>query len=225
MLKRDNVLVVACTHIPFEHKKYLDFCLRMRDMLKCNTVIHLGDLVDNNAISYHEHDPNGWSPLKEMEQADKHLKKWFNAFPDMLLTLGNHDHLVDRKAKTLGLPRRCFKPFREMWNLPKKWEVDFEFTINNVLYKHGTGYSGKFGHVQAAVDARQSTVIAHLHATAGVEYLANTKQIMFGMCVGCGLDIKRYAFSYGKDFKRRPILGIGVVTDSGRFAQFMPMDL
>lgn len=225
MSKRENVLIFSCTHIPFEHPKFLDFCQKMRDFLKCDTVIHLGDIIDNHAISYHEHDPNGWSPAKEMEQADKHLQKWFKAFPDMYLTLGNHDSLVDRKSKTVGLPRRCFKPFKEMWNLPKNWKVDFEFDINGVLYKHGTGYSGRYGHVQAAVDARQSCVMAHLHSTAGVEYMANSKQIMFGMCVGCGISIKDYAFSYGKHFKRRPILGVGVVTDSGTRAQFLPMDL
>jgi len=222
---RDNVLIIGCTHIPFEHKKYLDFCLRMQDMVKCGTVIHAGDLVDNHAISYHEHDPNGWSPAKEMEKADKILEKWFKAFPKVRLCLGNHDRLVDRKGKTVGLPRRCFKSFREQWNLPNGWEDDFEFEINSVIYKHGTGYAGKFGHVQAAFDARQSVVMAHLHSTAGVEYVANSKQIMFGMCIGCGISIKAYTFSYGRGFRRRPILGVGVVTDSGRFAQFLPMSL
>src|SRR3990167_4579601 len=104
-----NVLVIADTHIPFEKKGYLDFCRRIHKAYKCVRIIHIGDLVDNNAISYHEQDPDGWSPEDEMKESDKHLEEWFKAFPQVSLCLGNHDRLPDRKGKTVGLPRRCFK--------------------------------------------------------------------------------------------------------------------
>jgi hypothetical protein len=45
------------------------------------------------------------------------------------------------------------------------------------------------------------------------------------MNVGSGIDRKTYAFEYGRDFKKKPIIGCGVVTDNGRFAQFFPMDI
>lgn len=185
----------------------------------------IGDLVDNHAISYHEHDPNGWSPEDEMKEADKHLKAWFEAFPKVKMCRGNHDHLVDRKGKTVGLPRRCFKGFRDIWQLPKGWKDDFQFVIGNVLYTHGTGYSGNNAHIQAAIDNRMSCVVGHLHSVAGVEYIANTKDIVFGMSVGCGIDVKKYAFEYGKGFRRKPIIGCGVVkyTDKGVVATFYPM--
>jgi predicted phosphodiesterase len=221
----NNILVIGDTHIPFEKKGYLEFCIATKKKYKCKTIVHIGDLVDNHAISYHEHDPDGWSPEEEMKVADRHLARWFKAFPRVKLCRGNHDNLVDRKGKTVGLPRRCFNDFREIWKLPKGWEDYFEFEIDGVLYKHGTGYNGKYGHVQAAIDARQSTVIGHLHSAAGVEWLANSKQIMFGMNVGCGIDRKKYAFSYGKDFRRKPILGCGIVTDNGKNAQFIPMEI
>jgi hypothetical protein len=151
-------------------------------------------LVDNHAISYHEKDPNGWSPLDEMEETDNHVKKWFDAFPNVYLCRGNHDALVDRKSKTVGLPKRCFKSFREMWNLPKGWKDEFDFSFDGVYYNHGTGYSGRSGHIMAAFDNRMSTVIGHLHSVSGIEYLANTKSLIFGMAVGCGIDDKKYAF-------------------------------
>ena len=114
-----------------------------------------------------------------------------------------------------------------MWNLPKTWKVGFEFIINDVKYVHGTGYSGKYGHVQASYDNRMSTVIGHLHSVAGVEYIANSKDIIFGMCCGCGIDRKAYAFEYGQAFKRKPILGCGVVsyTSKGTNASFYPMEM
>ena len=220
-----NVLVIPDTHIPFEHKDILKFCAKIQERCKCGTVVHIGDLVDNNSISYWEHDPDGKSPEDEMQEADRHLQKWFQQFPKLIITKGNHDRLVDRKGKTCGLPERCFKPFREIWELPDGWVDDFEFQFHGVRYFHGTGYSGKYAHVQAAYDSRQSAVIGHTHSTGAVNYTANSQEVIFGMNVGSGIDRQAYAFSYGKAFKRKPILGCGVVTDKGKFAQFFPMDI
>ena len=219
-----NILVIGDTHIPFEHRDYLDFCLDVKRRFKCKTVVHIGDLVDNHAISYHEHDPDGWSPDQEMAEADKHLTDWYKAFPSVKLCKGNHDILVDRKGKTVGLPKRCFKEFKKIWNLPRRWVDEFEFKIDGVLFKHGTGYSGKLAHRQAAIDACCSTVMGHLPGFAGVAFVANSDQVMFGMNVGCGIDRKKYAFAYGKDFRQKPILGCGVVFNN-RNAQFIPMEM
>lgn len=221
-----NILVIGDTHIPFEKEGYLEFCKRIHKQLKCTEVVHIGDLVDNHAISYHEHDPDGWSPADEMEEADKRLKKWFKAFPEVKLCRGNHDNLVDRKGKTVGLPRRCFAQFRDMWNLPKGWKDDFSFIIDNVTYMHGTS-AGKFAHLQHAIDNRMSTVIGHLHSTCGVEYIANERDIIFGCCVGSGIDRKSYAMAYGKPFRRKPILACGVISYSkhGVNASVYPMEI
>lgn len=135
--------------------------------------------------------------------------------------------LVDRKGKTNGLPSRVFRPFREIWDLPKGWIDDWEFVIDNVKYVHGTGYSGKTGHIQAAVDNRMSCVIGHIHSACGVNYVANNIDMIFGMNVGCLIDRKAYAFAYGKDFRNKPILACGVVsyTKRGINATIYPMQL
>ena len=208
-----NILIIADTHLPFAHRNYLEFCKQTEKKYKCEVVIHIGDLVDNHAISYHEHDPDGWSPAKEMKVADRYLVKWFKAFPRVKLCRGNHDRLVDRKAKTLGLPKRCFQSFREIWGLPKGWEDAFKFEVDGTLFKHGTKISGRYAHVTAAERARQSTVIGHTHSSSGVEYMASEKDCIFGMNVGCGIDRKKYAFDYGQDFPRKPILSCGVILD------------
>ena len=221
----NNVLIIADTHIPFVHRNYLEFCKQIQKRVKCKTVVHSGDLCDLNACSYHEHHPDGYSPADEMAKADKVLQKWFKAFPKLSLCRGNHDQLISRKGKTAGLPSRCFRSFKEMWGLPKGWNDAFEWEVDGVLYTHGLGYSGKQPHMTAAVYHRQSTVIGHAHSRAGVAWTASSKDILFGMAVGCGFNRKAYAFNYGKDFKEKPILGCGVVTDNGRHAQFMPMGL
>lgn len=220
-----NTLVIGDTHLPFEHKDYLEFCKQTAKKYKCQQFVHIGDLVDNSAVSYHEHHPDGWSPKDEMDEADKHLREWFKAFPVIKLCRGNHDALIDRKGKTAGLPSRCFRQFRDIWSLPQKWDDDFQFEIDGVLYKHGTGYSGDRAHVQMALHERMSCVMGHTHSTAGVEWIANSKECIFGMNVGCGIDRKKYAFEYGRDFKRKPILSCGVVLENGKHALVIPMEL
>jgi len=222
-----NTLIIGDTHLPFEHSKYLKFLKRIEKHYKCDRVVHIGDLVDNHSISYHEHDPDGWSPENEMRETDKHLKNWFKAFPELYLCRGNHDNLVDRKGKTVGLPKRCFQNFREIWNLPKGWKDDFEFMFDGVRYIHGTGMSGKNAALTTAQNNGISTVIGHIHSWAGVQYYATPDKILFGMNVGCGIDNKRYAFEYGKAFRYKPIVSCGVVqyTKRGINPIVIPMEM
>jgi len=225
MLRDDHILVIPDTHIPFERPDFLDFCVGIRNRVKCKKVIHIGDLVDNHAISYHEHDPNGKSPKDEIKEAKLHLSDWYKAFPEVFLCRGNHDRLVDRKGKTVGLPEEVFKPFRDIWGLPKKWKDDFDWEFYGVRFQHGTQYSGKFAHLQVAYDNRQSTVIGHTHSTLGGEYIVNHKDRIFGVNCGCGIDRKSYAFTYGRDFKLKPALGCAVITDNGKYWQTFPMSI
>ena len=222
-----NMIVIGDIHEPFTHRGYLAFCLGLKLQYRPTTVILIGDLVDNHGISYHEKDPDGYSPGNEAKIVDKKLKKWYKAFPKAKLCLGNHDLLVERKAKTHGLPTRAFKNFREIWKIPDTWDVGLSFEVDSVLFTHGTNYSGKYPHVHAAADNRQSTVIGHCHGVAGVEYSANEKDCIFGMSVGCGIDRHSYAMAYGKGFRRKPILGAGVihVGTNGTKATFIPMQL
>lgn len=208
-----NRLVIGDTHLPFVHRHYLAFCKQTQKKYKCKETVHIGDLVDNHAISYFDTDPDGQSIKDEMEKADRELHKWFKAFPSLFLCRGNHDRLVDRKGKTHGLPTRAFKAFRDIWNLPDAWQDNFEFEKDGVLYKHGLGYGGKTPHLAAAQAERVSTVIGHVHTVAGVEWTASEKDCLFGMAVGCGIDRHTYAFSYGRDFKVKPIISCGVVFD------------
>ncbi len=214
MSKKKKVLIIADTHLPYEHENYLEFCKEVGRKEKCNIVVHIGDLVDNHSISYHEHSPDLWSPAQEMEVVDGKLKHWFKAFPEVLLCRGNHDNLVDRKAKTVGLPKRCFKAYRDIWNLPKKWKDAFSYEIDGVIYQHGTGSTGKLGHLNLAIANRSSTVCGHAHSFAGIAYTASPKDCIFGMNVGSGIHTKSLAFAYGADFKHKPIIACATVEDS-----------
>ena len=77
------MLIIGDTHEPFTHPQYLDFCKRTLDTFQCDTVFHIGDEIDNHAISYHEHNPNGLSPGEELIKAKKRMKLWYDAFPNV----------------------------------------------------------------------------------------------------------------------------------------------
>jgi len=225
-LLKDHILVIGDTHIPFEHLGYLDFCLSIQKRVKCGTVVHIGDLVDNHAMSFNYiANPNGRSPTDEMREARQHLRSWFKAFPSLFLCLGNHDRRIDLKGKHVGLPDDVFKLFRDIWGLPTRWKDDYCWIIDGVKYSHGTGLSGDDAHKKAAQQNRQSSVIGHTHSAGAIAYLVSEKDRIFGMNVGCGIDRKTYAFEYGRDFNKKPVLGCGVVTDKGKYCQFFPMEI
>ena len=220
-----NILVIGDSHEPFCHKNYLGFCKEVQRKHKCKKVVHVGDLVDNHSISYHEHHPDGLSPFEEIKLAKKKLKRWYKAFPELMLCKGNHDILVKRKAITYGLSELVVRDFREIWEIPAKWEYGWNFNIYGVRFEHGTGYSGLYPQSNAAKSNRQSTVIGHCHSVAGDIWSANDKDIIYGLSVGCGIDRKAYSFWYGRDFKNKPILGCGLIEDNGKQPRFIPMEM
>lgn len=219
-----NVLVIGDTHEPFCKEGYLEFCREMQEKYNCGTVVHIGDLVDNHAISYHEHDPSGQSAGDEYNLAMEKAKRWYYTFPDVKVCIGNHDALPFRKAFTSGLPAYWLKSYQELLQSPKSWDWDFIHEINGVIYQHGTGMSGEMASINAARENRQSTVIGHLHTVCNSRYLASQKDLIFGTSVGCGIDHKAYAFAYGKEQTRKPVLSCAVVLD-GKVPINIPMSL
>lgn len=220
-----NILIIPDTHIPFEKNLFLDFCKQTQEKYKCKLVIHIGDIVDNHSISQHAHDPDGHSPYKEYQESIKKLKLWYKAFPSAMVCVGNHDERIEKAAKRFGLSSAYFKDFKELWQFPKKWEYKFDYYYYGIRFFHGMGYSGKNAHMQAVTDNRCSCVMGHIHTNAGVDWTASEKDLLFGMALGCGIDRGSYAFGYGRDFRKKPIIGCGVIEEGGKYPQFVPMIL
>jgi len=220
---KNNVLIIGDTHEPFCKEGYLEFCQKIQREYNCGTVVHIGDLVDNHAVSYHESDVDGRSAGDEYKLALEKCELWYKAFPDVLICIGNHDRLPFRKAFTAGLPKNWLKSYQEMFNSPKGWKWDFIHKVNGVIYQHGTGMSGEMASINAARENRTSTVLGHLHTVCNTRFLASHKDLIFGMNVGCGIDHSKYAFAYGKEQTRKPVLSCGVVLQ-GKLPINIPMN-
>ena len=209
----NNVLIIGDTHEPFTKEGYLAFCRKTQEEYDCGTVIHIGDLTDNHAVSYHDKDPDGLSAGNEFNAALAACKKWYYTFPNVKICIGNHDALPFRKAFTSGLPKGWLKTYQELLQSPPTWEWDFKHIVNGVIFQHGTGLSGEMAAINTARENRQSTVIGHLHTVCNTRYLASYKDLIFGVTVGCGIDHGKYAFAYGKENSRKPVIACAVIVN------------
>lgn len=218
MAKSSAVLVIGDTHAPSMLSGYPDFLVRIYEKYRCSSVIHIGDLVDLHCVSYHEKDPDHASPLSELEQANEQISELIDRFPRVTLLMGNHDALVQRQATTAGISQKMLKPFKELFELPRGWQVlprYHKLTCNGVLYQHGDqGKGGSFAALRNAQAEFCSVVQGHHHSQSGVWYHANENNLIFGMQVGCGIDRSHQQMAYGTKFSSKPIVSCGVVIDS-----------
>ena len=220
-----NIGIIGDTHEPFSHKEYFDFCYDTFLKYKCKVIVHIGDVADFHAISRHPHNPDGFSPKEELDETIKKLKIWYTAFPKCLVCVGNHDERIEKAAWQYGLSLHYFKTLTNILQFPKGWEYAFDHYAHGVRFFHGIGYSGDQGHVKAARNNQCSVVIGHIHSVSGAQFLVNERTRSFGMAVGCGIDRHSYAFNYGRDFAKKPIISCGVVLDNGKIPIVVPMDI
>lgn len=87
----DRRLIIGDLHEPFTLEGYLDFCKSIYDEYNCNSVIFIGDIIDNHFSSFHESDPDGLGAMEELNRAKANIKKWHSVFPNAKVCVGNHD--------------------------------------------------------------------------------------------------------------------------------------
>lgn len=200
-----------------------DFCAEVFEQWRVNRVLFAGDILDWHSISFHEKHPLLSRSCKELEEAKRQVKLLAERFPEADWLLGNHDALPHRQAAAVGLDPSIMKSYNEL--LDVKWKIHPRFTkleVDGVLYCHGdSGPGGEHAAYKHAIMNFKSTVQGHHHSNGGVKYFANEKFRIFGMDVGCGIDVKKMQFEYGRKFPRKPVLGCGIVVN-GKSAYFEP---
>jgi len=220
--KPEVVGVIGDTHFPFAHPNYINFLQDTFEHYGVTKIIHIGDICDNHAISRWQSEPDSYGANQEFELAKRDVQIYTKAFPKVTLLLGNHCRIPERQAASLGIPKQFLKGTKELWGMPKGWDVDEQVILNGVMYDHGINAMGTSGALLKATNAMMSCVIGHAHSFGGVQYRSNANNLIFGLNVGCGIDIDAYAFRYGKYNKNRETLGCGIVFDSSN-AIFVPM--
>ena len=227
MAKTSRVLVIGDTHCPAMLPDYPEFLAGIYKAWDCDRVVHIGDVVDWAACSFHDKEDETPRPLVEYEAAKKQVGELVKLFPKVTVMTGNHDALPRRKAQTIGIPFQLLRNYAELWDTPGwDWRPRFStLEIDGVLYAHGDrGKGGQGAALKNAKEHFMPWVQGHLHGQASATYYANENYIVFGLSVGCGIDVNAAVMRYGKKYNQKPLIGCGVVID-GRFAVFEPMTL
>lgn len=202
---KKNVLVIGDLHLPFTLEGYLEHCIETYYKHNCDTVVFIGDIIDNHASSYHETDPDGYGAGQELKLAIQQVKTWYQAFPKATVIIGNHDRLIMRKAYSSGLSKLWIKDYAEVLGTPG-WNFTESIEIDDILYIHGEG-----GIARTRVRRDLCSIVqGHLHTQASVDWIVGKNFKIFACQTGCGIDAKAYAMAYAKEFAK-PAIGCAVI--------------
>ena len=221
-----RVGIVGDTHSPVAMEGYAEWCMDVFSAWDVDRILHIGDLADFHAASFHDSEIGFFDVVSEMEAAKAQIQNMQDVFgKDVEVLTGNHDANLTRKMKAIGLDPSLLKDPAEIWGID--WTFHKRYTkleIDGVLYMHGDqGKGGKTPALAKAEGEWMSVVCGHHHSAAGVWYGCNSNTRYFGMNVGCGVDHKHAVMAYGATFAAKPMLGCGVVIDSVPYFEPMPL--
>jgi len=209
-----RVGIIGDTHEPYTLVGYREFCKATFDDWECDTIIHIGDLVDHHALSFHDSEPTLMGANGELIDARERLKPWYDTFPDVKICNGNHDLIPARQLKKIGMDAEVWmRPLEEIYEMPKGWSLIDTIEIDGVLYHHGYTANGVNGFRNDSIKRMCRTVSGHAHGNAGVSATASNHRLVWGMAVGCGVDVESMAMAYGRHFLQKPIIACGIVID------------
>lgn len=220
-----RVGIIGDTHLPYEKEGYLEFCQEIFHQWGVDTVVHIGDLIDHHAMSFHDSEPRLKDAHHEFLDAKEKLKPWFEAFPELTLVEGNHDIIPARHLRKLEIdPETWLRDLHDVYEMPEGWRIVQEIEIDGVLYHHGYTANGVNGFRNDSARRMQCTVSGHAHGNAGVSASASDHRLVWGLAVGCGIDNSKMAFAYGKHFLRKPIVSCGIVLNGQHpYVEFMDL--
>ena len=225
----ERILIIGDTHLGKDtgHCDYLAFCKAISKQYSTDTTLHIGDVADWHSISYHENEFWQVSPDMERDEIVQRTAPWADAFPEMHITLGNHDLIPERKLKTFGLPKAMLgEDYNYLVGGPKgwKWGNKFEFKLKcGITCIMAHAFSGSWTAFGKMADTC-ALIQGHHHTMAGVAWSYSPHGKTFAMATGCGINPKHPVFNYSKRGRGQivePLLGCGVILNGA--AYWLPM--
>jgi len=215
--KNRSVLIISDTHAPYTHKDYFKFlkAVKKKYLNKKSIIFHVGDEVDNHAISFHKSESELFSAGDELDEAITYIKALESLFPKMYLCESNHGSLLYRRLKFEGIPIRALKSLQEIYSVKKwQWYDDYRIITNNPLDTYLC--HGKAARYNAlAKDVGMNAIQGHFHSKFEITYSKSPLAERYNMFIGCLIDVDSLAFRYGRNNLPKPILGVGLITESG----------
>ena len=224
--RKEKVLVISDLQFPFHHMDTFTFLKHMKRVHKPTRVVQIGDLFDFHALSDYPTHADADSANTEFDKSMEYKEQLMDIFPKMDILTSNHDVRLLKRLERAGIPSRFWPVYEELFECEGNWKFHDSLIIDNVEYIHGHQIASTGGNPMAnAVKRRfKSTVFGHFHTRLGIDYLANEDDLYFGMCVGCLIDHKTYAFKYQRLAAKKPMVGIGLVDKGVPMIIAMPLN-
>ena len=218
-----DLLVMSDSHNPYEHPDTVPFYQEVKRKYKPDGVVHVGDEVDQHAMSFHDSDPDLPSAGDELELAIKSLQPIYRLFPEVMLVDSNHGSMVYRKGKHHGIARKYLRDYGDILEAPPGWTWQNKLLLQvpgNLVYVcHGIRKNG----LRLAEKMGCHVVQGHYHTEFNVQYTSSPANLLWSMQVGCTIDDEAVAFHYNKTTDLRPIIGCGIVING--LPKLLPMVL
>ena len=216
--KHKRILVISDLQFPCHHRDTFKFLKAMKKKYKPDLVVQIGDLADFGSMSSFDFDPDYVSPKDELTLVKKNVAELSKLFPDMYITLGNHEMRLYRKALKAGLPVQVLKDFDVIVGAPKSWKFverikyNWEDVRRRILFVHtGSGATTK----QALAPRQHANVVhGHIHTNFWVKWSSTADALHWDMNVGCMIDDDSIVFKYNRLQTARPILGCAMIENN-----------
>lgn len=218
-----RILVIGDTHLPCARLGYLDFCKYLKRHERCNTVIHIGDVVDEHAVSpSHLALPDAPGAREEVAETKDAVHDWYDAFPNTKVCIGNHDERPYRAAAMMHIGQDRMRTLNEVWGTPR-WQWEYDYVVDGILFTHRTNNGGQCPAFNAMRQRAMSVVLGHHHSCSGVRTMANHERRLFGVDVGAGCDDNSIQFRYFRAAQARSVISAAVIIDGYPQVYVMPM--
>ena len=215
--KGKSVLIISDTHCPYNHPDLFPFLKAIKKKLlnKDSIIIHIGDEVDNHAISFHDSDQDLPSAGHELQLAIDQLAELRSIFDKMYILESNHGSLAYRKAKHHGVPIRVIKPLQDLYDTPN-WTWHHDLILDTKADLPTYLCHGKASTYNAlAKEMGMNAIQGHFHSKFEITYGKTPTVDRYNMFIGCLIDWKSLAFAYGRNNIPKPILGLGYIDKEG----------
>lgn len=191
----------------------------------------MGDEVDQYFGSLYKKSPNAdMSVLGEIKLTKDKLKRWFSRFPCLKVATSNHGQRWAKKASEAEIPSVMIRHYTEVLEIPPTWSYRDVWILNGskqkFMMKHGVGYGGQCAYKEAPFREGMSVVFGHLHSSAGMARVKTDgyEREIWGMNVGCLIDVSTFAFEYERNNKFKPNVGTGVILNGGTTPIWLPLE-
>lgn len=216
MTRLRSVLVVPDTHAPHHSVDAWELMLDVARDLRPDTIIHIGDLIDCMAVSFHSKDPARALGLKEEIDVACELRQQLDDLgaKRKVFCLGNHEFRLERYLKDKAPELFGMLDIAKLLRLEENgWEVipyRHHERVGKVAATHEAGFSGRYAAFRTLELYQSSVITGHTHRLQYVVEGDAEGQPRLSAAFGWLGDVEHVEYAHQAKAKKDWSLGFGV---------------